>query len=421
MESKRLKEERGAIVHEMQELTKLVGEENRSFTNEETEKFDRLDEQQRELKDKVETLERVESVEVLTRNKPEVQLELGYNKRVTTDDKEQALRAFCLRASGNSITDAMAYSAEKCGVNLNSNSMSFKLTNRAQTIGTDSQGGHTASDSMVQGLEKNLVHFGGMRQVANVIRTATGNPIHYAYNADASTNVGSIIGENTSITNADLSFTRKTLGGFSYKSANFPVSLELLQDSEVPIAAFISEGLAESLSRIQNTHYTVGAGTTLPFGVMVSAAVGKVAASATALTYNELLDLYYSVDANYRTAGKFMCSDTVWSAIRKLVDGNGRPLVWSANENLGNGTSETLFGKQVVINNDVESTMAIDNLVMAFGDFKKYIIRDVSEIQVKVLNERYADVGAVGFVAYGRSDGLLINPNAVKSLKMAAA
>ncbi len=46
---------------------------------------------------------------------------------------------------------------------------------------------------------------------------------------------------------------------------------------------------------------------------------------------------------------------------------------------------------------------------MLAGPFKKYKVRDVKKVQVKRLDERYADSDQVGFVAFMRSDGRILN------------
>ena len=46
---------------------------------------------------------------------------------------------------------------------------------------------------------------------------------------------------------------------------------------------------------------------------------------------------------------------------------------------------------------------------MLFGDLQKQIIRKVKDMSVLRLNERYADFGQVGFIAFMRIDGSLVD------------
>jgi hypothetical protein len=46
---------------------------------------------------------------------------------------------------------------------------------------------------------------------------------------------------------------------------------------------------------------------------------------------------------------------------------------------------------------------------MLFGDFSKYIIRDVREVELRRLDERFAVLGQVAFLAFARADGDLLD------------
>ena len=55
-----------------------------------------------------------------------------------------------------------------------------------------------------------------------------------------------------------------------------------------------------------------------------------------------------------------------------------------------------------------------------FGDLSYYWIGDRQGITFKRLNERYADLGQVGFLTSKRVDGKLILPEAIKVLQQKA-
>jgi HK97 family phage major capsid protein len=69
---------------------------------------------------------------------------------------------------------------------------------------------------------------------------------------------------------------------------------------------------------------------------------------------------------------------------------------------------------------DPDMAAATTGLVSAlFGDFNYYVIRDVDGVQFQRLNELYAENGQVGFRAYHRTDGYLMNTAAIKKLTQA--
>jgi HK97 family phage major capsid protein len=105
-------------------------------------------------------------------------------------------------------------------------------------------------------------------------------------------------------------------------------------------------------------------------------------------------------------------NDSTVRAIRKLKDSNGQYLWQPA---LHEGDFDTLLGKRICTSAFMP-TIAAGNKSILFGDLSYYWIGDRQGITFKRLNERYADLGQVGFLAYKRLDAKLILPEAVKVL-----
>ena len=182
-----------------------------------------------------------------------------------------------------------------------------------------------------------------------------------------------------------------------------------MQDSAFDLAAEIGTSLGTRIGRIQNDHFTTGAGTTLPKGVVVSSGEGLAGASQTAITADEIISLVHSVDPAYRTGAMFMMHDTILAAVRKLKFSIGADqigYVWQGGFQAG--VPDRILGYPYVINQSMSSALTIGEKVVLFGDFSKYIIRDVAEMRLVRMNERYADLDQVAFVAFMRSDGQLL-------------
>lgn len=100
-----------------------------------------------------------------------------------------------------------------------------------------------------------------------------------------------------------------------------------------------------------------------------------------------------------------MFSDATALIYRLLKDGNGQYL-WQPG--LQASEPNMLLGKPVVINDDMPA-MAASAKHTLFGDFANYHIRRVRGITVVRLNELYVENGQVGFVAFQRLDGALVD------------
>ena len=138
------------------------------------------------------------------------------------------------------------------------------------------------------------------------------------------------------------------------------------------------------------------------------------AASATAITADEIIDLYYSLNAPYRKNAVWVLNDSTVKAIRKLKDANGNYL-WQSS--LIADAPDTLLGRPVYTSAYMPA-IETGKKVIAFGDFGYYWIADRQGRSFKRLNELYAATGQVGYIASQRVDGKLILPEAIKVLQM---
>lgn len=280
------------------------------------------------------------------------------------------------------------------------------------SVGTASQGGYTVPTEVATSVADALKAYGGMRSVAEVFRTATGSDINFP-TSDGTSETGEQIGENTTATGADPSFGVVTLKTYKYSSKVVAVPFELLQDTAIDIEAFIRGRLVTRLGRITNTKFTVGTGTGEPNGIVTAAGAGKVGTTGQTATviFDDLVDLIHSVDPAYRAMGncRFMMNDASLKVIRKLKDGQGRPIFLPGYDGLGKAMPDTILGYPVTINQDI-AVMAANAKSILFGDFTYYKIRDAMDIQMfRFDDSAYIKLGQIGFLAWMRSGGNFVD------------
>ncbi len=294
---------------------------------------------------------------------------------------------------------------------------------------TPAEGGYTVQTDVAQRvLDALKAGPGAMRRVSTVIQTSGSGDMNFP-TSDGTSEVGEIIGQNTTATAADVAFGSKTLTAYKYSSKIVAVPFELLQDSNVDVEAFVIARLATRLGRITNTHFTTGTGSSQPTGVVTGATNGYTATNATsqvtAVLYDSLIELQHSVDPAYRELGncRWMFNDTTLKKLRQMKDGQSRPIFVPGYEvGVPGGMPDTLLGSPIVINQDVAS-MAASAKSILFGDFSEYVIRDVMDIQMfRFTDSAYAKLGQVGFLAWMRTGGNLIDVGgAVKTFINAAS
>lgn len=283
----------------------------------------------------------------------------------------------------------------------------------AMSTTTNSEGGYTTALEYQKSVEQALKEYGGMREVATIFQTGTGIQMQFP-TGDATSEVGEIVGQNSAVTAADTTFGLATLDVYKYSSKKIALPFELLQDSFIDIEAYIREVLQMRLGRIQNTHFTTGSGTGQPKGVVTAASSGKVGTTGQTLTviYDDLVDLEHSVDPAYRKLPgvAYMMNDASVKVVRKIKDGNSRPIFVPGYEQ-GNpgGAPDTLMGRRIVVNQDI-AVMAANAKSILFGAFSKYRIRDVMDLTLfRMTDSAFTLNGQVGFVAFMRTGGNLID------------
>lgn len=291
---------------------------------------------------------------------------------------------------------------------------------------TTTEGGYTVQSAVASQLIDYLKAYGGMRAAATTIQTTEGNPLSFP-TSDGTSETGEWIAQNTTATGLDPSFGTVALNVFKASSKIVAVPYELLQDSQIDIEAFVASRLATRLGRITNTGFTVGTGTGQPNGIVTAASTGVTAANATsqvtAIIYDSIVDLVHSIDPAYRARKcSFMMNDASVKVIRKIKDGQSRPLFVPGYEvGVPGGAPDTLLGYPIIVNQDV-AVMAANAKSIIFGDLASYYIRDVMQMSMfRFTDSAYTKLGQVGFLAWMRTGGNLIDTNAAKLFVNAAS
>ena len=299
------------------------------------------------------------------------------------------------------------------------NVMRKKLVNpevmNALQEGTDSEGGYLVPDEFEHTLVEALESENIFRKLAHIINTSSGDrkiPVV------ASKGTASWVDEEGSITESDDAFGQVSIGAYKLGTL-IKVSNELLNDSVFDLEAYIAKEFGRRIGAKEEDAFFNGNGSGKPTGIFDSTAgaqVGITTASISAITADEIIDLFYSLGAPYRKNAVWVLNDATVKAVRKLKDGNGNYLWQPA---LTSGTPDMLLGRPVYTSNCVP-TIASGAKVIAFGDFSYYWIADRHGRVFKKLNELYAATDQTGFVATQRVDGKLILPEAIKVLQMKA-
>lgn len=264
---------------------------------------------------------------------------------------------------------------------------------------------------LVEALEEEVF----FRNLATVIKTSSGDrkiPIV------TSKGEAAWIDEGGQFPESDDSFGQTSIS--AYKLATMiKVSDELLNDSVFNIEQYISREFGRRIGTKEEEAFFIGDGKGKPTGIFnaTGGAETGVTANNTSITFDDVMDLYYSLRAPYRNKAVWLLNDSTVKAIRKLKDGNGN-YIWQPS--VREGEPDRILNRPYRTSIYVPE-LAAGSRVMAFGDYSYYWIADRQGRSFKRLNELYATTGQVGFLASERVDGKLILSEAVKTLDIKAA
>lgn len=295
--------------------------------------------------------------------------------------------------------------------------------NRAQTTTSNAAGGYTVPVELQAEIIKSMKAWGPMYDpgITREWITATGASMPFPTvddtnnNTTAATTQGQTLPDDGS---GDVTFGQKALGAFAYATPWVRVSKEFVDDSILAVESLLGDLLGERCGRLANKKLTNGAGGGAdPTGIVTGSSLGVMAASATAILADELLDLEHSVDPAYRVGPKvgWMMHDQTLKFVRKIKDGQGR-YVWQMGD-IRAGVPSTLLDHPYHVNQDMDQ-IATGKKAIIFGDLGKYIVRKVGLPLIGALQDKdfWPGFGIAGWI---RFDGQLMDTAAVRHLKLA--
>lgn len=414
--AKELRQKRAELIEQAGEILAREEEEDRSLTADEVERWNKLHDEADELKEKIERAERQEEREAGLSEvgepragrppvDPEEATTEGRSGEKEEDLEERAFWNF-VRYGMSALPEEQRKVMESRQTHLDaSGEVNIPEEIRALAAGTGSAGGFSVPEGVMQDIVSAEKAFGGMRQTrAEVITTSDGRDIPIPQDDDTS-NKGAILSENTQISEQDITFSSTTLSAFMYTSKLVRVSLQLLQDAAFDLQSWLPDKLGTRIGRITNEHFTTGTGSSQPNGVVTASTKGADAQNAASLAYDDFVTLQHAVDPAYQRNGEWMLSNAGIREAKLILDGDGRP-IWQ--QGMSVGEPDRILGDPFIVNQDVADPASAAKSVL-YGDFNPYHIRDVEDVQLMVLRERYADFLQVGFFAFVRRDGDLID------------
>lgn len=327
----------------------------------------------------------------------------------------------------------------RTAIKYRSESMAFgQLSSQEQKAlseGTDAAGGFLVPPDTQAELLARLAQTSVMRRLARIVTTSRDSIVFPAvapHSTSGSIYSSGFVGgwdvETPAFSQTDPTFQRFEV---NIKKARVATKLsnDFIADSAVNILAFMAQNGAENLGLVEDNGFITGEGSGLePLGIVNSGATTVDVESSSANTLQntateaaagtgsgpKMIGLAYSVPSQYRNRASWIFCSPIEAQIRKMEDGNGRPL-WP--ELSGSGFApapRNLMGYPVYNSEFVPDDGTDANQVLIFGDIGQYIIAQRSQISTTILRERFADTDQTGIILTERVGGGMWNTDAIR-------
>lgn len=223
---------------------------------------------------------------------------------------------------------------------------------------------------------------------------------------------------NLAMTYAD-EFSEAESGKVTFKSINLgeflgrclcKVSKSLINNSQFDIVSYVVDKIARKVSVFLEKELLVG--TTSKIEGLKGVTLNVTTASATAVTADELVDLQEEVIDAYQANAVWIMNRATRKAIRKLKDQDGQYLL---NKDMTAKWGYTLLGKPVYTSDNMP-VLASGAIAIYYGDMSGLAVKVSEEMNIQVLNEKYAEQHAVGVLAFIGCDAKVQNPQKIAKL-----
>lgn len=375
---KKLMERRADLKKQLDDLVAKADAEERAMSEDETKDFDAAE---KEIKEIDATLDREERARGITEvQQPNENHEMTQEERAAADEK--AFADFIM----NRVTE-----------------------NRAGEIQlTQGNNGTIVPTTIANRIIKSVRDMVPFLQLSDVVYT-NGKLSVPVYGEDSTNYIkADYVDEGTELTDNIGKFTTIDLTGYVVGALAL-VSNKLKDNTDINVVDFVVNQVAESIAEKLEKEFVTGS--TKIIGI-TSATKGITAASATAITYDELVSLKHSLKQRFRANARWIMNPATYTALCKLKDGNGQPYFKE---------DEYKILGLPVIESDSMPTIAASAKAIVCADLSGYTIKATKSVEIQVLREKFSTKNMLGVLAFGEYDAKITDSKKIAVLTMKAS
>ena len=377
---KGLEEKRAELQERATEILEKAKKETRAFTDEESKEFDEIEKEIEKIDKTIEAEERARNFEI-KKGKKKMEEEKQENR------EEKELRCFA-------------------------NFIRGKVEERADVNMTQTENGAVVPSSIANKIIEKVVDMCPIYSMADRYNVKGTLNIPY-YDEETQKIECEYAEEFTDGTSTSGKFASISLGGFLARALT-KVSKSLMNKTDFDLVSFVVKKMGQAIAKFLEKELlfgTAGKITGLNSGVTQEVR----AASATAITTDELIDLQETIPDVYQAGAIWIMNKATRTVIRKLKDSDGNYLL---NKDMTAKWGYTLLGKPVYTSDNMPK-METGKTAIFYGDLEGLAVNVQEEVNIQILREKYAEQHCVGVLGFVEADSKVQDAQKLAKLVMA--
>jgi HK97 family phage major capsid protein len=300
------------------------------------------------------------------------------------------------------------------------------------SVGIDSAGGHFVPEDFHAEIIKKVATIAVFRQFARMVTTSRDSAKfpRVKYTTDDKWTTGARVTWTGEVPTSSTvhRVTDPVLGIVDVPvhnvMASIPLTHDLIEDSAFDVLGFAGEILGEAFGLGEESAFWVGSGSGQPLGLLdnvdeTDGIVSVASGSATVLQSDELIELFYTLPAQYESGARAFWNKSTELALRQLKNSTTDEYAWPVEERVGAfGVPEPTILGFPFTRAEFVPDIAGDAYPIVFGDLKGYYVIDRVGLSVQRLVEVYAEQNLIVLLARKRVGGQVVEPWKLKCQKI---
>ena len=393
---KKLREQRSAKVKRMQEILAGAKGENRAMSEEEQKEFDDTESEIADLDKTIAAAEKAKELEAKETDKNHVE--------DPDKDKEGQNSQEGQGGENRAEDDKRAFADYIRGVITGENRADMTLGENGAVIPSTIANEIIKKIKDISPVYNDAAHYNvkGTLSIPYVDEDGTSLAVAYA-------------DEFAELEGEKEKFASIELGGF-LAGVLAKISKSLINNSDFDIVEEVETQIAEAFALWLDHEMLVG---TVGKITGASTSTKKIQSESTSvISFDDIIKLKDAIKAAHQTGAYFVLRDTTLTAIRLLKDKNGRYLV---NDDVTEEGKPTILGKPVYTSDAMPEIGKGSEPIVYLNPSKALAVKLTEDMELQVLQEKYATQHVVGVVGWTEVDAKIKNQQAIASLKMAEA